>query len=124
VDLTGENPLDLRKIYIKRPASIWTPTTDYLPHTYNWEPEIIEEVNKVLEDKINTVIDLEYIPVNMINTGEILTKLYSNDNVDVIDYLPQDIGNYELYRRFKYCGLNGCLADILSGTVCAGHRYR
>ena len=63
VNMTGENPLDLRKIYIKRPGSIRTPSTDFLPRTYDMEMEIIEEVNKILEEKINTIIDIEYIPV-------------------------------------------------------------
>lgn len=91
IDMSDENPLDLRKIYIKRPGAIRTPSPEYLPHTYGMEMEIIEEVNKILEEKINTVIDIEYIPVSWSNKGEILTKLYSNDNVDVIDYIPQDL---------------------------------
>ncbi len=94
VNMTGENPLDLRKIHIKRPGAIRTPSTDFLPRTYDMEMEIIEEVNKILEEKINTIIDIEYIPVSMFNTGEILTKLYSNDNVDVIDYMPADLESY------------------------------
>ena len=92
VNMTGENPLDLRKIYIKRPGTIRTPSTDFLPRTYDMEMEIIEEANKILEEKINTIIDIEYIPVSMFNKEEILTKLYSNDNVDVIDY---QAGNWE-----------------------------
>jgi hypothetical protein len=57
------------------------------------ETEIIEEVNKVLEDKINTIIDIEYIPVSMLKE-EMLKKLYSNDNVDVIDCVPQKLETY------------------------------
>ncbi|HBN86130.1 MAG TPA: hypothetical protein DDZ89_20070 [Clostridiales bacterium] len=56
--------------------------------------EIIEEVNKILEEKMNTIIDIEYIPVSMFNKGEILTKLYSNNHVDVIDYMPQNLEAY------------------------------
>ncbi|HBN82354.1 MAG TPA: hypothetical protein DDZ89_00770 [Clostridiales bacterium] len=94
VDMTDENPLDLRKIHIKRYGCIRTPSTDFLPHTYDMEMEIIKEVNKILEEKINTIIDIEYIPVSMFNTGEILKKLYSNDNVDVIDYMPRELESY------------------------------
>ncbi len=85
VDMTIENPLDLRKIYIARPSVIQRPTTAFLPRTYSAQLEIIEEVNKILEEKINTVIDIEYIPYEY-RDEEILTKLYANDNIDIIDY--------------------------------------
>jgi hypothetical protein len=93
IDMSDENPLEFRKIHIKRPGFILSPTTDFLPRTYGMEMEIIEEVNKILEGKINTVIDIEYIPVAN-QKEEMLKKLYSNDNVDVIDYIPQEL---ELY---------------------------
>lgn len=93
IDMTDKNPLDFRKIHIKRPAYIMPPTTDFLPRTYGMQLEVIEEVNKILEDKINTVIDIEYIPV-VNKEEEILKMLYANDNVDVIDYIPQDLEPY------------------------------
>ena len=47
IDMSVENSLDLRKIYIKRAGHILTPTTDFLPRTYDMETEIIEEVKRI-----------------------------------------------------------------------------
>ena len=89
VEILGENLLDLRKIYVIRPAIILRPGTDFLPRTYNMEKDIIDEVNTILEDKINTLIDIEYVPYEK-QSHEILKKLYAYDNVDIIDYALSD----------------------------------
>ena len=88
-----ENPLEFKRIYIKIPATQLGFTSENVPNGYNLRMEVVEEANKILEEKINTVIDIEYIPyVN--KQEEILKKLNANDQVDVIDYRLQDPKEY------------------------------
>lgn len=88
-----ENPLDLKKIYIKMPKIKMALDSGGAPLIQLLQTEVVDEVNRILEEKINTVIDIEYIPyVNQ--QEEILKKLYANDQVDVIDYRLQDPENY------------------------------
>lgn len=87
------------------------PSRGAVPENFKAHSDTIKEVNNILLSKINTEINIEHIIYNK-QPQEIYERIYSGDNVDIIDYIPP---NGELQEHLE--DLN--VADLTDKL----HRY-